>query len=374
MSTPVPLINVSLPAPPVSVTLPGPATSRSGALTVIATVWLSLAPRPSLVSTLTVSLTLPVKLSVARSAFTCARVPAILSCVVPEPITPRPVADSSPVVSLSTTVTVSPALTASASATLIPPIGAASPACALAAPGAVVTTGALMLTAMVLLLLAPRMSVVTTLIVSLPNVVSRKLSVASSAFTCARVPEMVSCVVPTPVVTPAPVADSSPVVSLSIAVSDSLAATAAASATLIPPIARATFCCTNCCSVGTVVTGGGGGVGGGSATALTKAMSVPVPPASAVTLKAVPLPIPVRLSVSLAAPLVTVSAPPAIVAVAPGAKVSELRSIVSPATKPEMAAPIVPAWWSTRTPVPSRNEIVSPADVAFTSSVAPTSI
>ena len=85
-----------------------------------------------------------------------------------------------------------------------------------------------------------------------------------------------------------------------------------------------------------------GGVLTGGCGAAPIAISVPMLLASAATLKMVALLIPIRFSVSLVAPLVTVSTPPAIVAAAPGAKVNELRSIVSPATKPEMAAPIVP--------------------------------
>jgi hypothetical protein len=68
-------------------------------------------------------------------------------------------------------------------------------------------------------------------------------------------------------------------------------------------------------------------LGGGGAVLIV--ISVPVLLASAVTLKVVALLIPIRCSVSLVAPLVTVSTPPAIVAVAPGAKANELRSIVS---------------------------------------------
>src|ERR1700722_7444724 len=88
--------------------------------------------------------------------------------------------------------------------------------------------------------------------------------------------------------------------------------------------------------VGATVTGGGGAAGG--------SMAISAPPlASAVTVKVVPLPIPVRLSVSVVAPLVTVNTSPAIVAVAPAWKVSELRSIVSPVPKPRMAAATGPA-------------------------------
>ena len=79
------------------------------------------------------------------------------------------------------------------------------------------------------------------------------------------------------------------------------------------------------------------------ATGPAKRISVPVPLASCVTLNEVPVPIPVRRSFSLAVPLVTVSTPWAIVAVAPGANFNECRSIVSPAPKPEIAAPTVPA-------------------------------
>jgi hypothetical protein len=69
--------------------------------------------------------------------------------VVPEPVTPVPVADSRPFVSLSTTVMVSPAESASASAMLNPVRAVATPCCTNCAPGTVVTGGALIETAIV---------------------------------------------------------------------------------------------------------------------------------------------------------------------------------------------------------------------------------
>jgi hypothetical protein len=84
---------------------------------------------------------------------------------------------------------------------------------------------------------------VATSIVSEPNPISCNMSVASSAFTSARLPEMVS-VVPDSV-TPATVAESNPVESLSTTVMVSPAASASASATLIPGMGVAIPCWTS---------------------------------------------------------------------------------------------------------------------------------
>ena len=79
-----------------------------------------------------------VSVSVAKSAFTWASVPATTRCVVPAPETPAPFADSSPKESLTTTVKVSPAI-APVSVMPTPAIAVATPSATLAFAGAVMT-------------------------------------------------------------------------------------------------------------------------------------------------------------------------------------------------------------------------------------------
>src|SRR5271165_4369423 len=113
------------------------AVSTGAPLAVIATVLLA-ATLPKLSTALTVIGSDPVVAlvsdTVARPAFTWASDPTMVTCVVPDPVTPGPLADSTPVVSPSVTVKVSlDRLPASARPRPTMPFGALMPSVSLLA-------------------------------------------------------------------------------------------------------------------------------------------------------------------------------------------------------------------------------------------------
>ena len=113
---------VLLAAPPATVSLPVVSVNVWPGVTVTAMLC-GAAATPKLSTALSVMVSdgvvLSVSDSVARSLFTVASDPVIVRLVVPEPVTPVPVAESRPFVSASVTVNVSP-VTLAISARLTP--------------------------------------------------------------------------------------------------------------------------------------------------------------------------------------------------------------------------------------------------------------
>ena len=154
---------------------------------------------------------------VARSAFTCASEPLMVSALVPEPLTPVPLAVSRPEASDRVTVKVSPEVLP-LSDRLTPEMAVALPSGAAAMAGLAITGAPLVVTAMLAGAAAlPRLSETAIWMLSEPAVGVWSVSVARSAFTWAREPVIVRVVVPEPE-TPVPVAESRPLASLRVAV------------------------------------------------------------------------------------------------------------------------------------------------------------
>jgi hypothetical protein len=218
-------------------------------------------PSPALITMLSAASVLALSARVARSAFTSARLPLMVSDVVPElptVLAPVAVANNRPDVSVKVTVSVSPALAASGSDTLTPFIAVARPCCTSTEEGAVIAGGALTATAMLWVgALPPRPSPALMTMLSAASVLALSARVARSAFTSARLPLMISDVVPEllTVLAPVAVANNSPDVSVRVTVRVSLALVASASDTLTPFTAVATPCCTSA-EEGAVIAGG----------------------------------------------------------------------------------------------------------------------
>jgi hypothetical protein len=185
----------------------------------------------------------------------------MISDVVPELLTvlaPVAVANNSPDASVRVTVSVSPTLVASASDTLTPFTAVATPCCTSTEDGAVIAGAALTATAMLCVgAVPPRPSPALIKMLSAASVLALSVSVARSAFTSARLPLMISDVVPEllTILVPVAVADNSPDVSVRVTVSVSPALVASASDTLTPFTAVATPCCTST-EDGAVIPGG----------------------------------------------------------------------------------------------------------------------
>ena len=168
-------------------------------------------PKLSETAKLTVSVPPAAGVSVrlARSPFTCASVPEIVTDAVPLPeiVLAAPVSFSTPPASVTVTVKVSPTVLP-LSLTCTPPRATGLPTTAGAEAGTPVRVGAPFRFSVTLAEPEPpRLSVTASPTVSAPALAPTSLSVASAAFTCASVPEIVSPCVPLPA---APVAFSAP--------------------------------------------------------------------------------------------------------------------------------------------------------------------
>src|SRR5208282_1152591 len=172
-------------------------------------------PKPSVAVSLMVSVGMvpSPSVSVASAAFTWLSEPVTDRLEVPEPDTPGPVIDNSPVVSASATEKVSPVVVP-LSERLTPEIEPDWPTPTVAADGAAITGTPFTVTAMVFAAaVSPTPSVAVSLMVSVDMVPSPSVSVASAAFTWLSEPVTDRLVVPEPD-TPAPIADRLPLVSV----------------------------------------------------------------------------------------------------------------------------------------------------------------
>src|SRR5208282_2018513 len=203
---------------------PTPTVAADGAvitgspLTVTAMVFAAaVLPKPSVAVSLMVSgdVVPSPSASVASAAFTWLSEPVTDRLEVPEPDTPGPVIDNSPVVSASVTEKVSPVVVP-LSERLTPEIDPDWPTPTVAADGAVITgTPSTVTTIVFAAAVLPKPSVAVSLMVSGDMVPSVSASVASAAFTWLSEPVTDRLVVPEPD-TPAPIADNAPLASASV--------------------------------------------------------------------------------------------------------------------------------------------------------------
>src|SRR5665213_2605144 len=183
-----------------------------------------------------------VSFRVARSALTTAREPVIVRPVVPEPLTPVPVADKRPLVSVSVVVNFSP-LVEPLSERLTPEMAFGWMSAMVTLVGAATAGTGLMVTAMAAGAPTPvRLSDEVMVMVSTPLTGSVSLRVARSALTCATVPVIERLTVPEPVIVPDPLTARSPAVSARVTVTVWPASSAVASETETPETAPAWPC------------------------------------------------------------------------------------------------------------------------------------
>src|SRR5665213_3434423 len=230
--------------PPIVAAVPipigwAPGTATAGApLVVTAMVWLA-AAAPKLSVALTVMVSPPavalVSVRLARSWFKSLSETPVMVMLVPAAL--KPVAESTPLVSLTATEKVSGEPVLPVSETITPPIVAAVSTPIVWDPGTAMAGRPLVVTAMDwLAAAAPKLSLALTMMVSEPGVALVSVRLARSAFkSLSEAPVMV-------MLAPAalkPVAESTPLVSLTAAEKVSGEPVAPASETLTPPIVAA---------------------------------------------------------------------------------------------------------------------------------------
>ena len=159
-------------------------------------------PKLSVAVTVIVSADVPASrlASVARSAFTCASVPPIVRLCEPLPLTPVPLADSAPAVSVTTTMKVSPLVVVlPVSDTLTPDTAVETPCATVADAGAAIEGVPFTVTATVCVpAVLPNPSVALTVRLSVPGVPLVSPRLASAVLTWVKVPVKLALVVPPP--------------------------------------------------------------------------------------------------------------------------------------------------------------------------------